>query len=66
MSNFDNDVKLALNEVIKETRVSRKILYRWRKIESLNFPKPIKIERKLLWYKSEIQQFLKSKQITNL
>lgn len=65
MNNFDNDVKLTLNEVIKETRVSRKTIYRWRKIGNLNFPKPIKIERKLLWYKSEIQQFLKSKQITD-
>lgn len=48
MNNFDNDVKLTLNEVIKETRVSRKTIYRWRKIGNLNFPQPIKIERKLL------------------
>ena len=50
---------LTMVEVADQLRCNRKTIERWLK-EKPDFPKPFRIGRRLLWYKSEIEEYIES------
>lgn len=58
MSNFD-DINLNMKEMTKFLKVDRRTITRWIK-DNPGFPKPMKIGRKLLWKRSEIEEYIES------
>jgi predicted DNA-binding transcriptional regulator AlpA len=46
----------SAEQIVKNLGISRKTLDNW--IEGGNFPKPIKIGRRIFWKESEIDKFI--------
>jgi predicted DNA-binding transcriptional regulator AlpA len=46
-----------MKELVEFLKVDRRTITRWIK-EEPNFPKPFKIGRKLLWKRSEIEEYI--------
>ena len=59
MENFNSDEVLTLEDTLKIFKCSRDTIWRWTKTKS-DFPQPIKIGRKKLWFKSDIQKYMES------
>jgi predicted DNA-binding transcriptional regulator AlpA len=52
---------LESKDICKQLKIGTTTLFNWR--NRYNFPAPIKVGRKLLWKKSDIEAYLESKKV---
>ena len=58
----DKDL-INADEMIEKFSITKRTLHRWSKT-TLNFPKPFKVGRRLLWKRSEVEAYIESLEST--
>ena len=60
MYHIGDTVLITVNDILSLIPISRSTLYRW--MEGTDFPKPVRLNGRVLWKSEEVHAYINSKQ----